>query len=164
MKEKKWKKHPLFDTCLIANALNPELIGHTFAPIPSITLPTGPTGVTGPTGLMLSADNIFVANGSDAITTASFDPLPMLSTITVNGTSLTLASPGISVLTVGTYYIIAKCTIQAPATLVAAIALAVNGSAIPHTSSLTAIPFPIIGTQIMTFAIVNVPSNSMITV
>lgn len=28
MKEKKWKKHPLFDTCLIANALNPELIGH----------------------------------------------------------------------------------------------------------------------------------------
>ncbi|MGG1328259.1 hypothetical protein ABE222_16080 [Bacillus tropicus] len=107
---------------------------------------------------MLSADNIFVANSSDAITTASFDPLPMLSTITVNGTSLTLASPGISVLTAGTYYIIAKCTIQAPATLVAAIALAVNGSAIPFPT------IPIIGTQIMTFAIVNVPSNSMITV
>ncbi|MED2997234.1 collagen-like protein, partial [Bacillus tropicus] len=128
---------------------------------------TGPTGDTGPTGLMLSADNIFVANGSDTITTASFDPLPMLSTITVNGTSLTLASPGVSILTAGTYYIIAKCTIQAPATLVAAIALAINGSAIPNTSSLTAIPFPtlpIIGTQIMTFAIVNVPSNSTITV
>ncbi|MGR5996157.1 hypothetical protein ACT7C9_32350 [Bacillus cereus] len=59
---------------------------------------------TGPTGLMLSADNIFVANGSDTITTASFDPLPMLSTINVNGTSLTLASPGVSILTVGTYY------------------------------------------------------------
>ncbi|PDZ47421.1 exosporium leader peptide-containing protein, partial [Bacillus wiedmannii] len=59
MKEKKWKKHLLFDTCLIASALDPELIGPTFTPIPSITLPTGvtgsagdtgPTGVTGPTG------------------------------------------------------------------------------------------------------------------
>ncbi|MGG1328255.1 MULTISPECIES: exosporium leader peptide-containing protein [Bacillus cereus group] len=28
------KKHPLFDTYLIANALDPELIGPTFAPIP----------------------------------------------------------------------------------------------------------------------------------
>ncbi|MEX5522971.1 MULTISPECIES: exosporium leader peptide-containing protein [Bacillus cereus group] len=43
MKEKKWKKHPLFDTRLIAHALNPELISPTFAPIPSITSPTGDT-------------------------------------------------------------------------------------------------------------------------
>ncbi|EOO21438.1 hypothetical protein ICM_06617, partial [Bacillus cereus BAG1X2-3] len=138
--------------------------------------PTGPQGVqgiqgiqgeVGATGPMLPADNIFVANSSAAITTASFDPLPMLSTITINGTSLALASPGVSVLTAGTYYIIAKCTIQAPATLVAAIALAVNGSAIPNTSSLTAIAFsqlPIIGTQIMTFAIVNIPANATVTV
>ncbi|MDY8166547.1 collagen-like protein, partial [Bacillus thuringiensis] len=67
----------------------------------------------------------------------------------------------------GTYYIIAKCTIQAPATLVAAIALAVNGAAIPNTSSLTGVAFsqlPILGTQIMTFAIVNIPANATVTV
>ncbi|MED3068157.1 hypothetical protein P4310_21970 [Bacillus thuringiensis] len=141
--------------------------------------PTGPQGVqgiqgiqeevgpTGPTGPMLPGDNIFVANSSDAITTAAFAPLPMVSTITINGTSLALASPGVSVLTAGTYYIITKCTIQAPATLVAAIALAVNGAPIPNTSTLTGIAFsqlPIIGTQIMTFAIVNIPANATVTV
>ncbi|MBZ8126137.1 collagen-like protein [Bacillus thuringiensis] len=127
----------------------------------------GPEGPTGPTGPMLPGDNIFVANSSASITTAPFAPLPMLSTITVNGTSLALASPGVSVLTAGTYYIIAKCTIQAPATLVAAIALAVNGAAIPNTSSLTGVAFsqlPIIGTLIMTFAIVNIPANATVTV
>ncbi|HDV7172748.1 TPA: collagen-like protein, partial [Bacillus cereus] len=50
MKEEKWKKHPLFDTYLIANALDPELIGPTFAPISSVTSPIGVTGPTGPTG------------------------------------------------------------------------------------------------------------------
>ncbi|HEF1886493.1 TPA: exosporium leader peptide-containing protein, partial [Bacillus cereus] len=50
MKNKKWEKHPLFDTCLIATGLNPDLIGPTFAPIPSVTFPTGPTGPTGETG------------------------------------------------------------------------------------------------------------------
>ncbi|MEE2018834.1 hypothetical protein P4V63_12710 [Bacillus toyonensis] len=127
----------------------------------------GEVGATGATGPMLPSDNIFVANSSAAIITAPFDPLPMLSTITVNGTSLALASPGVSVLTAGTYYIIAKCTIQAPATLVAAIALAVNGAAIPNTSSLTGVAFsqlPILGTLIMTFAIVNIPANATVTV
>ncbi|AZJ24481.1 hypothetical protein CT694_34060 (plasmid) [Bacillus wiedmannii bv. thuringiensis] len=137
--------------------------------------PTGPQGVqgiqgvqgeVGPTGPMLPGDNIFVANSSATITTAPFDPLPMVSTITINGTSLALASPGVSVLTAGTYYIITKCTIQAPATLVAAIALAVNGAAIPNTSTLTGVAFsqlPILGTQIMTFAIVNIPANATVT-
>ncbi|MEW9597757.1 exosporium leader peptide-containing protein [Bacillus toyonensis] len=32
-------------------AINPNLIGPTFPPIPSFTLPTGPTGATGPTGI-----------------------------------------------------------------------------------------------------------------
>ncbi|MFV1457524.1 collagen-like protein, partial [Bacillus mycoides] len=137
--------------------------------------PTGPQGVQGiqgepgpegPTGPMLPGDNIFVSNGSPAITTTAGTPIPMLSTITINGTSLALASPGVSVLTAGTYYIIAKCTIQAPATLTLAIALAVNGSTIPNTSSSAGIGFsqiPITGTQVMTFAIVNIPANSTVT-
>ncbi|TKI76199.1 exosporium leader peptide-containing protein, partial [Bacillus mycoides] len=51
MEKKKWGKYRLFDTCLIATALDSELIGPTFPPIPSITFPVGPTGGTGPTGV-----------------------------------------------------------------------------------------------------------------
>ncbi|HFJ9287493.1 TPA: exosporium leader peptide-containing protein, partial [Bacillus toyonensis] len=47
MKNQKWNKHPLFDTCLIATALNPDSIGPTFPPLSSFTGVTGPTGVTG---------------------------------------------------------------------------------------------------------------------
>ncbi|WP_197202245.1 exosporium leader peptide-containing protein [Bacillus thuringiensis] len=50
MKEKKWEKHPLFDTCLIASGVDSNLIGPTFAPAQPIILPTGPTGVTGDMG------------------------------------------------------------------------------------------------------------------
>uniref|UniRef100_UPI000534775A exosporium leader peptide-containing protein n=1 Tax=Bacillus thuringiensis TaxID=1428 RepID=UPI000534775A len=50
MKNKKWNKHLLFDTCLIATVFDSNLIGPTFASIPSITLPVGPIGDTGPTG------------------------------------------------------------------------------------------------------------------
>ncbi|PGD15045.1 collagen-like protein, partial [Bacillus toyonensis] len=39
MENKKWNKHPLFDTCLIATAFDSNLIGPTFASIPSVTLP-----------------------------------------------------------------------------------------------------------------------------
>ncbi|PFE08297.1 exosporium leader peptide-containing protein, partial [Bacillus cereus] len=32
---------------LFATAVDPQLIGPTFAPIPPFTIPTGPTGITG---------------------------------------------------------------------------------------------------------------------
>ncbi|PDZ42373.1 exosporium leader peptide-containing protein, partial [Bacillus wiedmannii] len=43
-------KNPLFDTCLIANGLDSNAIGPTFAPAQPIILPTGPTGDPGSTG------------------------------------------------------------------------------------------------------------------
>ncbi|WP_257132324.1 exosporium leader peptide-containing protein [Bacillus wiedmannii] len=88
MKDKKWKKHPLFDACLISNALDPELIGPTFAPIPLITLPTGPTGVTGPTGF--SNDFLFGILGTTSSALAVNSPVPFDTISTNSGTNISL--------------------------------------------------------------------------
>ncbi|MEI4605944.1 hypothetical protein WAG19_29615 [Bacillus cereus] len=128
----------------------------------------GPPGPEGPPGPMLTADNIYVANGDANIKVVGRNtPIPMTSTITRNGTALTLISSNISVSTPGVYYIIAKCTIQAPVHLTPSIALTLNGVLIPNTSSATSIQFsalPIAGTQLMTYAIVNISAPSVISV
>ncbi|WP_410986226.1 exosporium leader peptide-containing protein, partial [Bacillus paranthracis] len=52
LNKKKWEGL-ISDDFLSAAALDPNLIGPTLPPIPSITFPTGttgPTGSTGPTG------------------------------------------------------------------------------------------------------------------
>ncbi|MED3118700.1 collagen-like protein, partial [Bacillus thuringiensis] len=131
----------------------------------------GPQGPQGPVGPTLTANNIYVANPSTNINVVGSPgrnaPIPMTTTVTRNGTILTLASPGISVSTTGTYYIIAKGTIESPVNARAAIALALNGILIPQTSSLANLPFgstPISGTQVMTYAIVNISASQVITV
>lgn len=50
MFSEKKRKDLIPDNFLSAPALDPSLIGPTFPPIPSFTLPTGSTGPTGPTG------------------------------------------------------------------------------------------------------------------
>ncbi|MFJ1137875.1 hypothetical protein ACIKJQ_33155 [Bacillus thuringiensis] len=78
-----------------------------------------------------------------------------------------LATEPIFVSKPGIYYVIAKGTIQAPVHVTSSIALALNGELIPNTSSSTAIPFstlPITGTQLMTFAIVNISVDSVISI
>ncbi|WP_029439056.1 exosporium leader peptide-containing protein [Bacillus thuringiensis] len=128
-----------------------------------ITGSTGVTGPTGPTGPSLGADNIYLGSAS-SIDIPNNATIPLTILRTVNGTALSLVSGEVNVAITGTYYIIGKSTLSGTTTTTSAIALSVNGTTIQNSSSLggSFSSPPIEGTEVITFAIVNVTAGSTI--